>query len=95
MLNSPTKRFVDVWVKLLKDIIKGRVNVTSAQLSKLTRLEREVREFTNPRSDLKSRARILSQKGGLLGLLAPIAKGLIGPLLGTLFGGGLGERDRR
>ena len=84
MLDSATKSFIQTWVDLVTDILKGKVTITQSQYERLRYFDKDIRKFQSSKTPLYVKKRLLkNQKGGFLGLLASIA----GPLVSSLLGG--------
>ena len=85
MLDSATKSFIQTWVDLVTDILKGKVTITQSQYERLRYFDKDIRKFQSSKTPLYVKKRLLkNQKGGFLGLLASIAAPLISSLLGGI-----------
>ena len=86
MIANADKQLVLTLVKAAREIIKGEIQLTPAQLRRLRPHERSLGDFISSKS-VKSRKKIL-QKGGFLGvLIGPLLKLATGALLNGLGGG--------
>ena len=79
MIANATKDLILTLVRAARDIIKGRLTITAAQLKRMRPYERTLKELIAAKT-LSKRKRAL-QTGGFLGaLLSPIV-GLLGKVL--------------
>lgn len=85
MISSASKDLMLALVEIVRNIIKGNVNLTNAQYNKFKRCSAHLERLVEPKTTLARRKEIL-QNGGFFGalasLLAPIVTGITG-----LFGG--------
>ena len=61
--------------------------VTAKQKKRLQAYRKQLRQVANPKTSLKSKRKVLSQKGGFLPALLPLLAPVIGPLVGSILGG--------
>lgn len=85
MLSNASKSFIQTWVDLITDILKGKVTITRNQYNHLQGCDRDIDQFRSKKTPLHIKRHLLSQKGGFLPILAGIIKPLLGSLVGSLF----------
>ena len=85
MLEKAKKDLVLAVVEIADNIIKGNVELTSAQLSALRRKKNHVGVLVNPATTTAQKKKALQVGGFLPLLLSPIAS-LLGSALPNLFG---------
>lgn len=84
--NNIDKDFIHCICECSKNLLKGKVPITSSQKKNLAKRKNSLRLLTLKKTPLKKKKRII-QTGGFLGaLLAPIVSAL-----GGLFGGLMGR----
>ena len=72
-------------IDVAKALIRGKIGLTSSQLTQARNNKRDLLKLTRSTVGLKSKRKLLNQKGNLLGVvLGPLLKGLAGPLLSTV-----------
>ena len=79
-------------IDVAKALIRGKLKLTNSQLAQAKNNKRDLLKLTRSTVGLRTKRKLLDQKGNLLGLLlGPLNKGIsavAGPLLGSIFGGG-------
>ena len=83
MLNNASKAFVQTWVDVILDILKGDVTITRDQYAELRCLNHHLEQLKESKTPLHVKKYLLKQQGGIFPLLASIVKPLIGPILGS------------
>ena len=69
----------------LRNLIEGNVPINKGQLSLLKRYKSVLRSLASKCQPIKSKKKILKQKGGFLAALLPIALSALGGLVGGIF----------
>ena len=69
---------------MMKKFLNSQYPVSPRVLKKLAKDQDYVRALANGRNNMETKKQILYQKGGLIGLLAPLVGSLISPLLGKI-----------
>jgi hypothetical protein len=82
MIRLCDRGLVDCFSECAKNVLKGTVPLTSAQLRKLRRQKNNLRLLAVKKTSVKKKKKIL-QKGGFIGAIIPP----ILSILGGLFGG--------
>jgi len=84
MVANSNKDFVLALVQIVRDIIKGNVQLTPSQLNRLRPYEILLRRFISAKSSINERKHLL-QSGGFLGvLIKPLLSTVLPSLLGAL-----------
>lgn len=66
-------------------ILDGKTRLNPQVQSMLKPHKRDLKSLASPRTSIRTKRKILNQKGGFLGtLLGALASGVIGPLIGAL-----------
>ena len=85
MLNTASKSFIQTWVDLILDVLKGNVTITRDQFEQLECVNHHIEQFKAPETPLPIKRYLLKQKGGFLPILTGIIKPLLGTILGSVF----------
>ena len=59
MLDSATKSFIQIWVDLVTDIVRGRVTITQSQYERLRYFDNDMRKFQSSKTPLYVKKRLL------------------------------------
>lgn len=81
MIRLCDRGLVDCFSECAKNVLKGTVPLTSAQLRKLRRQKNNLRLLAVKKTSVKRKKKIL-QKGGFIGAIIPPILGILGGLLG-------------
>ena len=85
MLNGASKSFIQTWVDLILDVLKGNVTISRDQYDQLECVNHHIEQFKAPETPLPIKRYLLKQKGGFLPILTGIIKPLLGTILGSVF----------
>ena len=77
--------FVKCMCECARNVIKGNVPLTPAQLKALRRKRQALRQLTLKKTSLTKKKKLL-QSGGFLGAILPPIISVLGGLLGSAFG---------
>ena len=69
------------------NVLMGNVKLSPQQLRRLRRHRRSLRVLAKKTGSLTDKRHAIIQHGGILPMLIPAALGVLGPLVGSLFGG--------
>jgi hypothetical protein len=81
MIALCDRGLVDCFSECAKNVLKGTVPLTPAQLRKLRRQKNNLRLLAIKKTSVRKKKKIL-QKGGFIGAIIPPILGIIGGLLG-------------
>ena len=84
LLKNASNELVLCIAEIVSNVLKGNVKVNAKQHAQLRKYKRVLRTLINKRISVKSKKRLLSQKGGFLSALLGPAIGVIGSLLGNI-----------
>ena len=84
LLNNASKSFIQTWVDVVLDILKGDVTITRDQYEELRCMNHHLEQLREPKTPLPVKRYLLKQKGGLFPILASIVKPLLGSILGSV-----------
>ena len=81
VIESAPNELVDCICECAHNLLKGNVSLSPVQFKRLKRYRKQLRQLTAKQATRKEKRTIL-QKGGFLGIIAPIISSIAGALLG-------------
>ena len=87
ILRGADKDLLQCLTECALNVLKGNVNLTPSEKTKLTKYKQKLRKVADKKVPLKQKQKIVQTGGFLPALLAPVVKAVVAPLIGKAIGG--------